>query len=180
MRALLPIRKALGVRTMFNILGPMSNPANAPAQVMGVYAPHLIPVVAHTLANLKTRHAFVVHGFDEAGQHGMDEFSISGPTNLAEVRNGNVSFRMVTPADFGLHTAPIETLIGGNAKTNAAILNAIFAGEQSPRRDVVVLNAAAVLITANLAKDFPSAAKLAQRTIDSGKVTQLVAALHNR
>jgi anthranilate phosphoribosyltransferase len=179
MRALLPIRKAIGIRTMFNILGPMSNPAAAPAQVMGVYAPHLIQVVAYTLAALNTRHAFVVHGFDEASDLGMDELSISGPTNLAEVRNGRVAFRMVTPADFGLHTAPIETLAGGDAKTNAAILTSIFAGERSPRRDVVVINVAAVLIAANLADDFLSAARLAEHTIDSGKVTELVAALNS-
>jgi len=168
MRAVMPIRRALGVRTAFNILGPMSNPAGAPAQVLGVYAPHLVPVVAETLAALNTRHAFVVHG------SGMDELSVSGPTTLAEVRNSEVTFRTVTPADFGLQTAPIETLAGGDAQTNAAILRAIFSGQQGPPRDVVVMNAAAVLITASLAPDFLSAARIAQDTIDSGKVTQLV------
>ncbi len=177
MRAINPIRRALGVRTAFNILGPMSNPAGAPAQVMGVYAPRLVPIVAHTLAALNTRHAFVVHGFDDETGTGMDEISISGPTNMAEVRNSEISFRMVTPADFGLATAPIGTLAGGDAPTNASILRAIFAGEHSPRRDVVVINAAAVLMTANLAEDFLSATALAQGTIDAGEVTRLVAAL---
>ena len=173
MRALLPIRKALAIRTMFNILGPMSNPAGAPAQVMGVYSANLVPIVANTLAALNTRHAFVVHGE-------MDEISISGPTQTAEIRGSEVTFRTLTPSDFGLQSAPIETLAGGNAHHNAEILTAIFAGEKGPRRDVVVINAAAVLITANLAKDFPSAARLAERTIDSNKVTQLVIALDQK
>jgi anthranilate phosphoribosyltransferase len=171
MKAIMPIRRALGVRTAFNILGPMSNPAGAPAQVMGVYSEHPVPIVANTLAALNTRHAFVVHG------GGMDEFSISGPTTTAEIRNSEVFSRTVMPADFGLAIAPIETLAGGSVATNAAILRAIFAGERSPRRDVVVMNAAAVLITANLANNFLDAARLAERTIDSGKVTQLVATL---
>ena len=173
MRALLPIRKALAIRTMFNILGPMSNPAGAPAQVMGVYSANLVPIVANTLAALNTRHAFVVHGE-------MDEISISGPTQTAEIRGSEVSFRTITPADFGLTSAPIETLAGGDARHNAAILTAIFAGEKGPRRDVVVINAAAVLMTANLAEDFPSAARLAERTIDANKVTQLVIALNQK
>jgi len=172
MKALLPIRKALGIRTIFNILGPMSNPAGAPAQVMGVYSANLVPIVANTLAALNTRHAFVVHGE-------MDEISISVPTQTAEVRGSAVTFRTLTPADFGLQSAPIETLVGGDAQHNAAILRSIFTGEPGPRRDVVVINAAAVLITANLAEDFLSAARLAERTIDSNKVTQLVAALSN-
>ena len=170
MKAIMPIRRALGIRTAFNILGPMSNPAGAPAQVMGVYSAHLVSIVANTLAALNTRHAFVVHGE-------MDEISISGPTQTAEVRGSQVTFRTLTPGDFGLQPAPIETLAGGDAQHNAAILTAVFAGERGPRRDVVVINAAAVLITANLAEDFLSAARLAERTIDSNKVTQLVAAL---
>jgi anthranilate phosphoribosyltransferase len=172
MKAIMPIRRTLGVRTAFNILGPMSNPAGARAQVMGVYAPHLVPIVANTLAALNTRHAFVVHG-------GMDEISISGPTDTAEVCGSEVIFRTVTPADFGLEIAPIETLAGGSSATNARILQAIFAGEKGPCRDVVVMNAAAVLITANLADNFRDAARLAERTIDSGKVTTLVASLRN-
>jgi len=171
MRSIMPIRRAIGVRTAFNILGPMSNPAGASAQVMGVYSEHLVPIVANTLAALNTRHAFVVHG------SGMDEISISGPTATAEVRGSEVIFRTLTPADFGLAQAPIETLTGGDAAHNAAILRAIFAGEKSPRRDVVVINAAAVLITANLAENFFDAARLAESTIDSNKVTHLVSAL---
>jgi len=177
MKAAMPIRRALGVRTAFNILGPMTNPAGAPAQVMGVYSERLVPIVAETLALLDTRHAFVVHGFDAASGSGMDEFSISGPTFVAEVRAANVRFSKVTPADFGLPVAPIEALAGGDAQTNAAILRVIFAGEPGPPRDVVVINAAAVLVTAGLAPNFLDATRLAQDTIDSGKVTHLISQL---
>ena len=174
LRHLMPIRRAIGVRTAFNILGPMTNPAGAPAQVLGVYSDHLVPIVAQTLARLSTRHAYVVRGFDSASEIGLDEFSISGPTSVAEVKFGAVSYSTVTPADFGLAVAPIGTLAGGDAQANAAILRAIFAGEPGPRRDVVVMNAAAVLVTANLSPDFRAGAALAQETIDAGRVTRLL------
>lgn len=174
MKPLMPVRRAIGVRTVFNILGPMTNPAGAAAQVMGVYAARLVPLVAETLAKLGTRHAFVVHG------GGMDEFSISGPSAVGEVREEQVEFRTVWPAEFGLEVAPVEALAGGDAETNAAILRAIFAGERGARREVVVMNAAAVLVTAGLAKTFLDGAGLAQETIDAGKVTRLVAELAGR
>ena len=182
MKAVMPIRRALGVRTVFNILGPMTNPARAEAQVLGVYSARLVPVVAHTLARLNTRHAFVVHGLGStglgtAGGLGLDEFSISGPSTVAEVRGHQVELSTVLPVAFGLPISPFESLAGGDAETNAAILRSIFAGEPGPRRDVVVMNTAAVLVTAQLAANFLDAAHLAQETIDSGKVTRLVAAL---
>ena len=168
LKAIGPLRRALGIRTVFNILGPMTNPAGARAQVLGVYAPHLVPVVAETLAMLNTRHAFVVHG------GGMDEFSLSSPTEVAEVQGTDIAFRTVKPEDFGLRSAPLEALAGSTAWGNAAILCAIFAGEQGPRRDVVVLNAAAVLVTAQLARNIASGVALAQATIDAGKVLTLI------
>ena len=188
MKAVMPVRRALGVRTVFNVLGPLTNPAGARAQVMGVYAAHLVPIVAETMRLLGVRHAFVVHG--SAGQNaarGLDELSISGPTQLAEVYGNAVSFDTLTPEQVGLKTAPIESLRGGDATANAGILRAIFAGEPGPRRDVVLLNAAAVLITAgavpaspNLRHEaFRAAIVLAARTIDSGAVTGLVASLSN-
>ena len=179
MKSIMPIRRALGVRTAFNILGPMTNPAGAAAQVMGVYAPHLVPIAANVLAALETRHAFVVHGYlsEKAEDGGHDELSISGPSSIAEIRNNGVSFFTVTPADFGLPIASNDALLGGDATVNAAILRAIFAGERSPRRDVVVMNASAALVVAGLVPDFRSGATLAQHTIDSGAVTRLVAAL---
>ena len=176
--SIMPIRRALGVRTAFNILGPMSNPAGAPAQVLGVYSARLVPIVADTLATLNTRHAFVVHGFtDTSRTAGMDELSLSGATLLAEVRGERVTVREVTPSDFGLSAAPIAALAGGDASTNARILRDIFSGQPGAPRDIVVMNAAAVLVTAGLAEDFSSAARLAEATIDAGKVTQLVRAL---
>ena len=186
MKAVMPVRRALGVRTVFNVLGPLTNPAAARAQVMGVYAAHLVPIVAEAMRLLGVRHAFVVHGSTgPQATKGLDEISISGPTQLAEVYGDAITFDTLTPEQVGLRTAPIEALRGGDAAANAAILRAIFAGETGPRRDVVLLNAAAVLITAgaipaspNLRYEvFRAAIDLAARTIDSGAVTELVAAL---
>jgi anthranilate phosphoribosyltransferase len=174
MRAVMPIRRALGVRTAFNILGPMTNPAGASAQVFGVYAPHLVPTVANTLAKLYTRHAFVVHG------SGLDEIALHAPTQIAEVRGESVTFSTITPADFGLREAPLEALAGGNAEDNAQILRQIFAGQPGPPRDVVVLNAAAVLVVAGVAQTFKDGARLAEHTIESGSVSTLIAHLSAR
>ena len=189
----MPVRRALGIRTIFHLVGPLSNPAGAAAQVMGVYAPHLVPLAAEAMVLLNTRHAFVVHGdtgkeIDDTGSSasgqrsasgpgGMDEFSISGPSHVAEVHNGIVTLSTLTPEDVGLTRAPIETLHGGDARTNAQILTAIFSGERSPRRDIVLLNAAAVLVTADLAPDLPTGIALAAKTIDSGAVNTLLSAL---
>jgi anthranilate phosphoribosyltransferase len=171
MKAVMPIRRALGVRTAFNILGPMTNPAGAEAQVLGVYAEHLVPTVANTLARLNPRHAFVVHG------GGLDEVALHTPTAIAEVRGGAVTFATITPETFGLKPAPLAALAGGSAEDNARILRAIFNGEPGPPRDVVVINAAAVLVVAGLAEDFFAAARLAEHTIDSGSITTLLTAL---
>ncbi len=177
MKAVMPVRRALGVRTVFNLLGPLTNPAGASAQVMGVYAQHAVPLVARTMALLGTRHAFVVHGTAELPDgtiRGLDEISISGPTHLAEVRNGVVTLFTLTPEDVGLARAPMETLAGGSAVENAGILTAIFSGEPGPRRDIVLLNAAAVLVAADLSPDINTAVALAAHTIDSGAVTKLL------
>jgi anthranilate phosphoribosyltransferase len=176
MKAVMPVRKALGVRTVFNLLGPLTNPAGASAQVMGVYAAHAVRLVAETMALLGTRHAFVVHGTAEY----LDEISISGPTHLAEVHNGVVSYSIFTPEEAGLSRAPIETLIGGDARANAAILTDIFSGASGPRRDIVLLNAAAVLVAADLAPAIPAGVNLAVRTIDTGAVTTLLDRLRNK
>ena len=189
MKAVMPVRRALGVRTAFNVLGPLANPAGARAQVMGVYSAHLVPIVAEAMLLLGIRHAFVVHGAvsDEAAASGsgIDEISISGPTQIAEVRGDTVTFSHLTPDQVGLASAPISSLRGGDVATNAAILRAIFAGEPGPRRDVVLLNAAAVLIAADVVPSstpdshqaFRNAIAIAARAIDSGSVAALVAAL---
>jgi anthranilate phosphoribosyltransferase len=186
MKTVMPVRRALGIRTIFHLVGPLSNPAGASAQVMGVYAPHLVPLAAKAMALLNTRHAFVVHGETGDAQgsarspQGMDEFSISGPSHYAEVHNGVVTTGTLTPEELGLTRAPIEALQGGNAKTNAQILTAIFTGEPGPRRDIVLLNAAAVLVTADLAPNLQTGITLAARTIDSGAVTKLVHQLNSQ
>jgi anthranilate phosphoribosyltransferase len=178
MKTVMPVRRAIGIRTIFHLVGPLSNPAGASAQVMGVYAPHLVPLAANAMVLLKTRHAFVVHG--ETGRHahiGLDEFSISGPSHFAEIHNGIVTEGTLTPEDVGLTRAPIETLQGGDARTNAQILTAIFSGEKGPRRDIVLLNAAAVLVTADLAPDLLTGIALAAKAIDTGAVSTLISAL---
>jgi anthranilate phosphoribosyltransferase len=182
MKAVMPVRRALGVRTAFNLLGPMSNPAGAPAQVMGVYAEPLVPVVAETLARLHTRHALVVHGrytAENGAAAGIDELSISGPSSVAEVKGHRVTLSTVTPAEVGLAEAPIGALTGGGAQQNAAILEAIFAGESGPRRDVTVLNAGAVLVAAGVAESLRKGIDAAQRAIDTGAVSRLVEALRS-
>ena len=177
MRAVMPVRRTLGIRTVFNLLGPLANPAGAPAQVMGIYSAHLVPVVAEAMALLGTRHSLVVHGTDPKGDVGIDEISLAGPTHTAELLGNQVTLRTLHPADFGLAPAPLSALAGGDAHANATILRAIFSGVPGPTRDVVILNAAAVLVISGVAKDFSSGARLAEATIDSGSVTQLVAAL---
>jgi anthranilate phosphoribosyltransferase len=189
MKAVMPVRRALGIRTIFNVLGPLTNPAGARAQVMGVYAAHLVSTVADAMRLLGVRHAFVVHGsthpsgFDTAP--GMDELSISGPSHLAEIHNQAVTFFQLSPEQVGLKSAPMETLRGADACANAGILRAIFAGELGPRRDIVLLNAAAVLIVAGLVPEpdsdrldtFRTGITMAAHAIDSGAVTALVATL---
>jgi anthranilate phosphoribosyltransferase len=151
----------------------MANPAGAPSQVMGVYAPHLVPVVAEAMAMLNTRHAFIVHG------NGLDEITLDGATQIAEVKGRVVSLMTLRPEDLGLKSAPISEVRGGDAAENAAILTAIFAGEQGPRRDIVVLNAAAVLVVAGKAATLKEGVALAQSTIDCGAVTALLEKLHS-
>jgi len=179
MKAVMPVRRALGVRTIFNILGPLTNPAGASAQVMGVYSPHMVPIVAEAMALLGTRHAFVVHG-NTFGEKGLDEISISGPSQLAEVHDGTVTITTITPEDLGFQRSDLESLRGGNAQANAAILTSIFSGVRGPRRDIVLLNAAAVLVVADLALDLPTGIALAAKTIDSGAVTKLIANLSTK
>ena len=172
MKHVMPVRKKLGVRTVFNILGPLTNPAGARRQVMGVYAERLVPLVGEALALLGTEHAFVVHGMD-----GLDELTITGVSKVAEVRRGTVTLREVSPADAGLKAAPIDTLRGGDARENAGILRGILAGERGPRRDVVLLNAAAVLVTAGMARSLKEGAAAAAAAIDSGAARGVLEAL---
>ena len=169
MKAVMPVRRAMGVRTVLHALGPLLNPAGARAQVMGVYSARLVPVVAEAMTMLGIRHAFVVHG-----DGGLDELALSGPSHIAEVRDSVVREYMVHPEQFGFRLAPLAALEGGDAGVNAGILRAVFAGEVGPRRDVVLLNAAAVLVAAGLAETILSGVALAARAVDSGAVAELV------
>ena len=167
-----PARKEIGVRTVFNLLGPLTNPAGARAQVVGVPSPDLIDLVAATLAELGVDHAFVVHGTG-----GLDEISLAGETLVAEVKDGGVRRFTVTPEDFGVSRAPIEAVRGGTASENAATMHAIFAGGGGPRRDIVIANAAAALVAAGVAPSFGDGARLAGTALASGAAREKLAAL---
>jgi anthranilate phosphoribosyltransferase len=172
MRRVQPIRRSIGRRTVFNILGPLTNPAMAPAQILGVYAADLVPLMAEAMVKLGVRHGFVVHGTD-----GLDEITLSGQTEIAEVKNGAFRLWRFSPEDAGMDRAPLSALQGGDAADNAAILQAIFAGETGPRRDIVLVNAAATLVTAGMAPDIRRGIELAAQAIDSGAVSKTLAAL---
>jgi anthranilate phosphoribosyltransferase len=161
-------RRELRMRTVFNLLGPLTNPAGASAQVVGVYDGGLIELVARALGELGVLRAFVVHGAD-----GLDEISISGETSVAELRDGGVRSFTVVPEDFGLRRAPLEAIRGGDAQYNAGITHKILGRsllyrEHGPHREIVLANAAAALVAAGRATDFLDGVRLAQESIDSG------------
>ena len=168
-----PARRETRLRTVFNLLGPLTNPAGASAQVVGVYSLELVEKLAEALSMLGTHRAFVVHGLD-----GLDEITITGPTRVAEVREGSVRTYEVTPEEFGVKRASLEEISGGDAKQNAAIVRQVLSGEKSPRRDVVLLNAATALTAAGLTQHPADAILLASKSIDSGnalnKLEQLI------
>ena len=184
MRAVMPVRRALGVRTIFNVVGPLTNPAGAARQVMGVYAAKLLPRVAEAMMLLGVRRALVVHGSGASDRvqasdgsvpgPGIDELSLAGPSRLTEVRGASALESVVTPEQFGFSRAPLEALRGGDATANAAILLSIFSGEPGPRREVVLLNAAAVLTVAELAPDLAAGIERSKEAIDSGAVRRLL------
>lgn len=167
MRYVQPARRELRLRTVFNLLGPITNPARASAQVVGVYSAELVEKLAEALSELGLRRALVVHGRD-----GLDEITISGPSKIAEVRNGSVHVYEVTPEEFGLQTALLSEIAGGDVEQNAAIIRAILNGERSARRDVVLLNAAAALVAAGHADHISDAVPLAAYAIDCGHARQ--------
>lgn len=159
-----PARKQIGVRTVFNLLGPLTNPAGAQAQVLGVFTLDVMDLVAATLAELGTERAFVVHGGG-----GLDEISLAGPTMMAEVREGTVRKFSVAPEEFGVESAPLVAIRGGTAVENAELIQRILEGEAGPPRDIVVINAAAALVAAGVSENFRDAANAARSVIDSGK-----------
>lgn len=167
-----PARKQIGVRTVFNLLGPLTNPAGAQAQVLGVFTMDVMDLVAATLAELGTERAFVVHG-----EGGLDEISLAGPTIIAEVCNGTVLKFEVIPQEFGVEPAPLAAVRGGTAMENAELIQRILEGESGPPRDIVVINAAAALVAAGVSENFRDAADLARSAIDSGKAGKTLANL---
>jgi anthranilate phosphoribosyltransferase len=171
MKHVQPVRRALKLRTVFNLLGPLTNPAGAGSQVVGVFAADRLRIVAEALRRLGVGRAFVVHGDD-----GLDEITISGPTQVAELIDGEIRERTVRPSDFGLETAGSDQVQGGDAKENALILGRVLAGVHGARRDIVLANASAALVAAGAASDFPAGVKLAAESIDSGAAAGKLAA----
>src|SRR5918992_176858 len=172
MRHAAPVRQELAARTVFNVLGPLTNPAGARAQVVGVYAPELVPTIADVLARLGARHAFVVHG---AG--GIDELSPAGPNLVCEVRNGRVRRREIDPLDLGVPRCAPEDLRGGSPAENAATVRAVFAGARGPKREAVLLNAAGAIAAAGHAEDLGDGYALAAEAVDSGAAGERLEAL---
>ena len=167
-------RRELRLRTVFNLLGPLTNPARATCQVVGVYSADLVEKLAEALSMLGLRRALVVHGSD-----GLDEITVTGPTRIAEARDGQVRSYEVTPEEFDLQRATLEDIAGGDAARNAALIREILDGKKSPRRDVVLLNAAAALVAAGKADHLRDAVPLAEKAIDSGAAQQRLRALVN-
>ena len=163
MKFVQPVRRELRLRTVFNLLGPLTNPAHASAQVVGVYSVNLVEKLAEALSMLGLHRALVVHGMD-----GLDEISISARSRIAEVRDGTVRTHEVEPEDFGLRRSPISEISGGDAAANAAIIREVIRGVKSAKRDVVLLNSAAALVAAARADTLGDALPIAAQSIDSG------------
>jgi anthranilate phosphoribosyltransferase len=172
MKQVQAVRRELRMRTMFNLLGPLTNPARASGQVVGVYALDLVEKLAEGLSMLGLHRALVVHGLD-----GLDEVTITGPTRVAEARDGSVKTYEVTPEEFGMNRATLADISGGDATENAAIIRAVLQGKKSPHRDVVLLNSAAALVAAGRADHLAEAVPIAAKSIDSGEAAKKLAAL---
>jgi anthranilate phosphoribosyltransferase len=172
MKYVMPARREMGVRTVFNMLGPLTNPAGANAQVIGVYAESLCEPLARVLAELGTLRAYVVHGAD-----GLDEITNTGESYIAEVHEGVVRISRVRPEEFGLPRASIADLQGGDREENAQIIRRVLAGEPGPRRDIVLMNAAAALVVGAKARDLKQGVALAAEAVDSGAAARKMSAL---
>jgi anthranilate phosphoribosyltransferase len=172
MRHVAPVRQELGIRTLMNCMGPLLNPLGVRRQMIGVYDRALVAALAAALAQLGSERALVVHGSD-----GLDEITITGATHAALLENGSVRELAIDPQTFGIPLAPGSALRGGDAAENARIALAVLEGEQGPRRDVVVLNAGAVLWMAGAAADLGAGLSLARESLDSGSARARLAAL---
>jgi len=172
MKQVQKVRRELRLRTMFNLLGPLTNPADASGQVVGVYALDMVEKLAEALSMLGLHRALVVHGLD-----GLDEITITGPTRVAEARDGTVRTYEVDPEEFGIKRATLDEIAGGDAVENAAIVRELLSGKNSPRRDVVLLNSAAALVAAGRVDHLADGIPLAVESIDSGAAAGKLAAL---
>ena len=158
-----PVRAELGIRTIFNLLGPISNPAGVKRQVVGVFSWQWVEPIAHVLKNLGAEHVWVVHGHD-----GLDELTTTGSTDVAELKDGAIRLFEITPADVGLAPAKLSDLKGGDAAYNAEAIRSVLAGEAGPYRDIVLLNTAAALVVGGKAQTLQDGVALAAQAIDSG------------
>ncbi|MBO7081086.1 MAG: anthranilate phosphoribosyltransferase [Neisseriaceae bacterium] len=164
MRHVAPVRRALGVRTMFNILGPLSNPACAPNQVLGVFHSDLLGICIHVLKELKLKHVLVVHG-----QDGLDEITITAPTRVHELKNNQIEEYIICPEDFGLtRIDSLKPLQVSNAQESMAKMNSVLSGEQGPCRDIVLMNAGATIYCSGVAQSIADGIDMAKQSIDSG------------
>ena len=164
MKSVAPVRKALGVSTLFNLLGPLTNPARVPTQVVGVFHPSRTRFMAEALLRLGVERALVI-----SAECGLDEIAPAGGTRTVELSGGALTERIVTPADFGLAERPIDSVRGGDPAFNAKIIRAVLEGEDTPARTGILLNAAAALYAAGAVDTLRDAADLAAHTIDSGR-----------
>lgn len=169
MGRIMPIRKALGRRTIFNLMGPLANPAGVRRQLVGIARPAYVPIYAEAIRRLGTDHSMVI-----SGDEGLDELSLAGGNELAEVRGGEVLMRRVSPTDVGLPQAPVDAIRGGDAVYNAAALRALLQGEEGPYRDAVLFNAAAALIVAGEASDWYEGIEEAAEALDKGLANALL------
>lgn len=163
------IRRELGFRTVFNILGPLTNPANPTFQLLGVYDEYLVEPIAKVLSGMGVKRAMVVYGKDK-----LDEISMSAPTAVCELNNGEIKSYEISPEDFGLNRCTKEDLVGGDPEENAAITKAVLGGEKGPKRDAVCMNAGAALYIAGKADTLADGIKLAGEIIDSGKALEIL------
>jgi anthranilate phosphoribosyltransferase len=165
-------RQETGIRTIFNLLGPLTNPAGASIQLLGVFSQHLTDIFAQVLLSLGSQHCFIVHGMD-----GLDEITITGKSRITEGKEGRVTSYLIEPEEWGLTTGKPNDLTGGNPDENAEILKSILNGEKSPRRDIVLMNAAPALVATHHANSLQDAVRLAAESIDSGKAADKLEAL---
>ncbi len=165
-------RKEMGVRTVFNLLGPLTNPAGASRQLLGVYADHYVTILAEVLRQLGSEHAMIVHGAD-----GMDELSVFAKNHVAELKNGAIREFTVDPADLGLAHTDRSSVAGGSPQENAARIKSVLEGEKGAARDIVVLNTAAALVVAGVSDTLPAGVARAQKALDSGEAAQKLADL---